>query len=161
MNKTITLALAVVLFLAGAFVGNKIGSKDGDTLYLKSGTAMYEEPTAYADYKMLAKNLNVNVLEKVKFGAPSMVYVNDNLNVKAGNGETYRLKQGSFFKFIGVNEADDMVTIFANADDDNNVQLEVPKQKVYPVDEGQWARVRDSSLGERWVRIKSTWYDNI
>lgn len=161
MNKNITLVLAAVLFIVGAFVGNKIGAKDSESMYLKSGTAMYEKPTAYADYKILAQNLNVIVLEKVNYGAPSMVYINDNIIAMAENGDTYKLKQGDFFKFVGVNEAEDIVTIFAAADNQNNVQLEVPKQKVYPVDEGHWLRVKDDSFGEKWVRIKSTWYDNI
>ena len=94
-------------------------------------------------------------------GAPTMVYVNDDITAKAENGETYRLKKGCFFKFVGVNEAEDMVTLFVDTDNGNHIQLIVPKQKVYPVDEGQWIRVKDDSLGERWVRSQSSWYDNV
>lgn len=54
-----------------------------------------------------------------------------------------------------------MVTLFVDTDNGNHIQLIVPKQKVYPVDEGQWIRVKDDSLGERWVRSQSSWYDNV
>lgn len=161
MNKAITFALAVVLFVAGIFVGNKIGAKDAESMYLKSGTAMYEKPTAYADHNMLPRNTDVIVLERIRLGAPTTVYINENITAKAENGETYRLKQGSFFKFVGVNEAEDIVTVFADTDNGNHIQLAVPKQKVYPVDEGQWLRVKADSLGERWVRSQSSWYDNV
>lgn len=161
MNKAITIAMAAVLFIAGIFAGSKIGGQNTESMHLKSGTAMYVKPTACADYKMLPQNDDVTVLEKVKFGAPTMVYVNDDITAKAENGETYRLKKGCFFKFVGVNEAEDMVTLFVDTDNGNNIQLIVPKQKVYPVDEGQWIRVKDDSLGERWVRSQSSWYDNV
>lgn len=161
MNKIITLALAVVLFLIGAFVGNKIGARDAENLSIKSGTSLYEEPTAYSARRVVAKNIEVTVLEKVKYGAMTMVYLNDNLTVEADNGDNYKLQQGSFFNFVGVNEAEDMVTIFIKTEDGSNMQLEVPKSKVYPVDEGEWLKVRESSLGEKWVRVKSSWYDNV
>ena len=161
MNKIITLALAVVLFLIGAFVGNKIGTRDAENLSIKSGTSLYEEPTAYSARRVVAKNIEVTVVEKVKYGAMTMVYLNDNLTVEADNGDNYKLQQGSFFNFVGVNEAEDMVTIFIKTEDGSNMQLEVPKSKVYPVDEGEWLKVRESSLGEKWVRVKSSWYDNV
>ena len=161
MNKIITLALAVVLFLVGAFVGNKMGASGTENMYLKSGTAMYQEPTAYSERKILAKNIDVAVLEKVKYGAPTVVYVNDDITAKSDSGESYKLKKGSFFKFVGVNEAEDMATSFAKVDDNKSIQLVVPKRKLYPVDEGEWLRVIEEFVGEKWVRIKSFWYDNI
>lgn len=161
MNRTITIALTVVLFVVGALLGNKIGAKNAELMKVKSGTALYEEPTAYADCRIIPKNIDAIVLEKVKYGAPTMVYINEDVTVDANNGAAYRLKQGSFFKFISINEADDLVTVMAQTEDNHNIHLDVPKSKVYPVDEGQWLRVRDKSFGDKWVRVKSSWYDNM
>lgn len=161
MNKTVMVVLAAVLFIIGAVAGNKIGGSNVETMSLRSGTAIYDEPTAYAAHKIVAKNTDVIVLERITYGAPTMVYVNESLTVKAENGEFYRIKQGSFLKFVGVNEAEDRVTVFADDGEVHNLHLEVPKQKMYPVDEGEWTRIRDKSFGDKWVRTKSTWYDNV
>lgn len=164
MNKIVTIVLAVVLMAAGAFYGNKIGTQRAidriERVSLQVGTVMYESPTASAEKRRLMKQSNPVVLEKIKYNTPTVVHLNNGYTAKDESGAIYKLKGNRYYKYVSMDNGEGTVTIMADTNEGGTVQLTVPKGYVYPVDEGEWTRVRDKSIGDKWIRTKSMWYNN-
>lgn len=163
MNKQITIIIAVALFAIGAFIGKGFGEKNAtskiETMPLTPGNGIYlfDTPTLLSTKQPLKTAITPTVLEKVKFDKPIIVILRGNYTAKSASGDTYILKKDEYFKLISINDGTANVTIEALTDGGQNIQLNLPRSILSPVNEGEWARVKEPSIGEKWVIVKSDW----
>lgn len=143
--------------LAGSTAAKAVVSLITPTFTTNSNTVFYVEPSVTVNTMARAfeQDERLVIVDTVTFKETRAVMVKEQFTAQDKEGLKYLLVKGDRYQVVENKPTTCIVRLetFTGA----VAQLELPKTKLAPVDEGHWQRVMNKRGQDGWVQVASSW----
>lgn len=165
-KRTMMIILAVIFTLAGFATSSNLLGTRLRTISVHNGDVFYKQPSLHAESCTALFNVGEEllVIDKVELKAPTAVVMLKTQLVEDKEHVHYKLAEGAVYKIADaqLEKPGSKCRLALKTTKGLDVELEVAKDWVKPVDEGTWLRVRkkgsnSSKDAEGWMLQKTQW----